>query len=94
MADDEGQLLSEAKQLSFSDRVAHKNWKVRSEAYDDIKTSCQRVFSDEDPALSQYCTAFSLCVAPGSFQHHSVTHCGLHRWPVCKRCGRHERSSP
>ena len=55
MADDEAKTLSDAKQLPYADRVAHKNWKVRSEAYDDIKGSCQSVFSDEDPVLSQYC---------------------------------------
>ena len=55
MADDEAKTLSDAKQLPYADRVAHKNWKVTSEAYDDIKGSCQSVFSDEDPVLSQYC---------------------------------------
>lgn len=54
MADDEVNILSAAKQLSYADRVAHKNWKVRSDAFDDIKNSCQQVFSDEDPVLNQY----------------------------------------
>jgi len=54
MADDEVKVLSDAKHLPLSDRVAHKNWKVRSEAYEDIKSSCQKVFSNEDPILNQY----------------------------------------
>lgn len=68
MADDEVTVLSDAKQLPFSDRVAHKNWKVRSEAYDDIKSCCQKVFSDEDPVLQQYGASYihpsmSRCIA-------------------------------
>jgi len=54
MAEDEAKVLSDAKQLPLSERVAHKNWKVRSEVYDDIKHSCQKVFSDEDTVLNQY----------------------------------------
>lgn len=54
MADDEVNVLSAAKQLPFSERVAHKNWKVRCEAFEDIRSSCQKVFSDEDPVLAQY----------------------------------------
>ena len=54
MADDEVNILSAARQLSYADRVAHKNWKVRSEAFDDIKSCCQKVFSDEDPVLNQF----------------------------------------
>lgn len=58
MADDEAKVLAQAKALPMSERVAHKNWKVRSEAYDDISTACQRVFSDDDPVLGQYGTFF------------------------------------
>lgn len=54
MAEDEAKVLSDAKQLPLSERVAHKNWKVRSEVYDDIKHSCQKVFSAADPVLNQY----------------------------------------
>ncbi|KAL3133794.1 hypothetical protein ABBQ32_008271 [Trebouxia sp. C0010 RCD-2024] len=54
MADDEVSMLSAAKHLSYAERAGHKSWKVRSEAFDDIKSSCQRVFSDEDPVLNQY----------------------------------------
>lgn len=58
MAEDEAKVLLDAKQLTLSDRVAHKNWKVRSEVYDDIKHSCQKVFSDADTVLNQYGSLF------------------------------------
>ena len=54
MADDEVSILSAAKQLPLSERVAHKNWKVRSEAFEEVASSCQKIFSEEDPILSQY----------------------------------------
>lgn len=54
MADDEVNVLSAAKHLSYAERVGHKNWKVRSEAFDDINGACQKVFSDEDPVLNQF----------------------------------------
>ena len=54
MADDEAATLQAARSQPLGDRVAHKNWKVRCEVYEEIKASCQRVFSSEDPILSQY----------------------------------------
>ncbi|KAL0028272.1 hypothetical protein WJX79_006476 [Trebouxia sp. C0005] len=63
MAEDEAKVLSDAKQLPLSERAAHKNWKVRSEVYDDIKHSCQKVFSDADPVLNQYGSLFVKGVA-------------------------------
>ncbi|KAL0039701.1 hypothetical protein WJX77_005628 [Trebouxia sp. C0004] len=63
MADDEAKVLSDAKQLPLSERVAHKNWKVRSDVYDDIKHSCQKVFSDADTVLNQYGSLFVKGVA-------------------------------
>ena len=47
-------MLQAARSQTLGDRVAHKNWKVRCEVYEEIKASCQRVFSSEDPILSQY----------------------------------------
>ncbi len=47
-------MLQAARSQPVGDRVAHKNWKVRCEVYEEIKASCQRVFSSEDPILSQY----------------------------------------
>ena len=61
MADDEVNVLSAAKQLPFAERVAHKNWKVRSDAFDDVRISCQKVSNDEDPVLSQYGEPVSVC---------------------------------
>jgi len=44
-------MLEEAKALPLSERVSHSSWKVRSEAYVDIKESCDAAFSSEDPML-------------------------------------------
>ena len=53
MADDEAQILAAAKKLPLHERVEHKNWKVRSEAYDDVKASCGRAFSSSDPIIDE-----------------------------------------
>ena len=53
MADEEAQILAAAKKLPLDERVEHKNWKVRSEAYEDIRTGCERAFSKSDPILGQ-----------------------------------------
>ena len=53
MADDEARVLAQAKSLPLEDRVSHKNWKVRSEAYEDIAASCDRAAGPSDPILSQ-----------------------------------------
>lgn len=34
--EDEAKLLQDAKSLPFGDRLTHKHWKVRSEAYLDV----------------------------------------------------------
>jgi hypothetical protein len=53
MADDEAKVLADAKKLGFEERVEHKNWKVRSEAFEDIRTACTRAFSSSDQIFSQ-----------------------------------------
>ncbi len=53
MADDDQELQLAAK-LPFSERVAHKNWKVRAEAYADIKAVCERAAGEDDPALADF----------------------------------------
>lgn len=53
MAEDEVQVLAAAKKLPLDERVEHKNWKVRSEAYEDIRGGCERAFSSSDPILGQ-----------------------------------------
>ncbi len=52
MAEEEASLLISARGLPFSERVAHKNWKVRAEAFDDLKATCEKVFSPDDPQLT------------------------------------------
>ena len=51
MADDEAQVLAAAKKLPLEDRVEHKNWKVRSEAYEDVRAGCTSAFSSSDPII-------------------------------------------
>lgn len=52
MADEDASLLQTARGLPIAERVTHKNWKVRAEAFDDLKSTCERVFSSDDPQLS------------------------------------------
>ena len=49
--EDEQKLLDAARQLPLGDRTAHKNWRVRVQAFDDIRASCERAMGPEDPAL-------------------------------------------
>ncbi|GMH42322.1 hypothetical protein BSKO_10241 [Bryopsis sp. KO-2023] len=51
---DDSKLLEDAKKLPMSQRVEHKNWKVRVAAYEDIKSTCSKVMGDDDPVLSEY----------------------------------------
>lgn len=53
MGDDEAKVLADAKKLSYSDRVAHKNWKVRSEAFEDVRTGCSRASGASDTIVQQ-----------------------------------------
>lgn len=39
--EDEAKLLQDAKRLPFEDRLTHKHWKVRSEAYADVTKEAQ-----------------------------------------------------
>ena len=50
MADD-AQELEQAAKLPFAERVSHKNWKIRAEAYTDIKNACERATSEDDLGL-------------------------------------------
>lgn len=55
MADqDEEKILADARKLSFSERVAHKSWKARSEAYDSIASACERALSEADDCFAEY----------------------------------------
>lgn len=53
MADDEQKILLEARRLPLPDRVGHKNWRVRSEAWEDVRARCERAFSSSDPILDE-----------------------------------------
>lgn len=62
MADEEAQVLAAARKLPLDERTAHKNWKVRSEAFDDIKNACSRALTCEEPIFDQACPVFSKAV--------------------------------
>lgn len=54
MADDENQLLEDARRRPLAERVAHKLWKARVEVYEEMRSKCEKVFSEEDPLLGNY----------------------------------------
>ena len=64
MADEEAKILADAKKLPLADRVEHKNWKVRSEAYEDVRAACERAFSSSDPILDEAGERAALRTAP------------------------------
>ena len=47
MAEEEDVALAEARKLPLAERVSHKNWKVRGEAYDSIASACGRAFDSD-----------------------------------------------
>jgi cytoskeleton-associated protein 5 len=51
---DEATILAEAAKLPIDERAAHSNWKVRSAAYEYIKTKCSSVFDPSDPCLADF----------------------------------------
>lgn len=51
---EEAQILADAAKLPIDERCAHANWKVRSAAYEQIRASCNSVFDQSDPILSDY----------------------------------------
>jgi hypothetical protein len=51
--EDEAKLLADAKKLPLEQRVEHSSWKVRSEAFDDIKEACSKAFSTGDPIFGK-----------------------------------------
>lgn len=63
MADqDEEKVLADARKLPFSERVASKNWKVRSEAYENIASACKRALSETDACFDEFGTWESYCI--------------------------------
>jgi hypothetical protein len=51
---EEAAVLAEAAKLPIDERVAHSNWKVRSAAYEFIKSKCGSVFDPSDPCLAEF----------------------------------------
>ncbi len=51
---DEKKLLDNARKLPPSEQLAHKNWKVRQQLYDDIKDACGRASSTDDGDVAGY----------------------------------------
>lgn len=66
MADDEAKFLADAKRLPLEERASHTNWKVRSEAFEDIKTSCTKAFSADDPIFDQAGMLFHMLMTAGN----------------------------
>ena len=50
MAEDDEAVLSEVRKLPLAERVSHKNWKARGEAYDSIASACERAVGNSDVA--------------------------------------------
>lgn len=65
-AKDDTKILEDARKLGMAQRIEHKLWKVRAEAYDDMKNTCQKILSSDDPALSEYGELVSLSLSPGA----------------------------
>ena len=53
MADDEQKLIAEAKKWHWADRLAHKDWKIRNDAYLDIAAACNSIEDPKDPKLKE-----------------------------------------
>ncbi|KAK9795603.1 hypothetical protein WJX73_007429 [Symbiochloris irregularis] len=60
--EDETKVLEAAKKLPLSEQVVHKNWKVRSQAYDGIKATCESAMGSEDAALAEFGPVFAKAV--------------------------------
>lgn len=54
MADSEEAILKDAKKLPLEDRLAHKHWKARVQALEDIAVVCDKASDPKDPKLKEY----------------------------------------
>eukprot|EP00897_Mesotaenium_endlicherianum_P004913 jgi/Mesen1/444/ME000101S10673 len=63
MSTEEEKLLIEAKKLSWEDRLAHKNWKVRNEGYVDLAAFCESVRDPKDQRLRDIGPLFKKAVS-------------------------------
>ena len=46
--------LEQARAMPMDARAEHKNWKVRAEAFEEMRKQLERCFSSEDPVLTEY----------------------------------------
>ena len=60
MAEEEDAVLAEARNFPLAERVSHKNWKVRGEAYDSIAAACKTSF-DSDGVTEYGKSLFQAC---------------------------------
>ncbi|KAK9810954.1 hypothetical protein WJX73_000769 [Symbiochloris irregularis] len=49
----QGGLLKAAKQLPLSEQVGHKDWEVRSQAYDGMVAACESAYGSNGPLLAK-----------------------------------------
>ncbi|GAQ86856.1 Armadillo repeat superfamily protein [Klebsormidium nitens] len=54
MAENEEAILKDAKKLPLEDRLAHKHWKARVQALEDIAVTCDKATDPKDPKLREY----------------------------------------
>lgn len=54
MADEEAAVLVAAAKLPIAERVQHTHWKARAQAYEAVRDSCSRAFSEDDPCFAEY----------------------------------------
>lgn len=75
MADEEDRILADARKLPYAERVVHKNWKARSEAYEGMQAACERALSDEDECFAELGELLHVTTSP-------VLCCGGWRSPI------------
>lgn len=51
---EEEKLLKEARKLPWSDRLSHKNWKVRNEANVDLAGVCNSIMDPKDSRIREF----------------------------------------
>ena len=51
---EDDKVIEEARRKPLAERVEHKLWKVRVEAFEYIKSCCTKIFAEDDPALSEF----------------------------------------
>lgn len=54
MAEEENRILADARKLPYAERVLHKNWKARSEAYEGIQAACERAITAKDECFAEF----------------------------------------